>query len=98
MVDVPRHTGCRISVTDAVGENNAGKIVAAGKHRGKIAAFVATGGYGDDITLQSREIERAMRPFITGPELHAAKRPHRGFRTIQLFGFDFLVSHSTFDA
>src|SRR5712692_86009 len=98
MVDVPRHTGCRIAVADAVSENDAGQVVAAGKDRGKIAAFVASGGHSDDITLQSRQIERAVGPFIAGPQLHAAERPHRGFRAIQLFGFDFLVFHSTFIA
>jgi hypothetical protein len=85
-------------VPNAIRENHARQIVAAGKHRGKIAAFVAAGGHGDDIALQSRQLQRAVSSLITGPQFHAAEGPHRGSRAIKLFGFDPLVLHANFDA
>jgi hypothetical protein len=85
-------------VTDAIRENHASGIIAAGEHRGKIAAFVATGGYGDDIAFQSCQVQRAVRSLITGPQLHAAEGPHYGSRAIKLLGFDLLELHTCFDA
>src|SRR5258708_27639294 len=92
------HTGCRVAMPDAIREKHARGIVAAGKHRGKIAAFVAAGGHGDDIALQPRELQRAVRSLIAGPEFHAAKGPHRGCRASKLFGFDLLEFHTYFDS
>src|SRR5260370_19932723 len=95
---MPSHTACRVAVADAIRENHAGKIVAAGEYRREIAAFVAAGGHGDNVAFQSCKVQRTVRFFMTGPQLHATERPHRSPRAIKLFRFDFLELHAIFDA
>src|SRR6266478_6538029 len=94
MMDMARHTRRRLTVADAVRKNHAGEIVAARKHRGKIAAFVPAGRYGDDITFQSGQLQGAVRFLIPGPQLHAAEGAHRRFGAIKLFGFNLLELHT----
>src|SRR5580693_546120 len=93
MMDMPRHTGCRIAVADAIRENYAGEIVATGKYRGEITAFIASGGHGDDIAFQPRKVQGAVGLLITSPKLHTAKRPHDRSGAIKLLRFDLFDLH-----
>ncbi len=95
---MPGHAAGGVAVADAIRENHAGDIIAAGEYRGKIAALVAAGGHGDDIAFQPCQVQRAVRPLIAGPQLHAAEGPHYSFRAIKLFGFELLELHTYFDA
>ncbi len=97
-MDMPRHACCRVAVADAIRENHACQVVAAREHRQKIAAFVAAGRHGDDITFQSGQLQRAVRFLIARPQLHATERPHRRFAAIKLLGFNLLELHIGFDA
>ncbi len=67
VMDMARHTRCRVTVADAVRKNHASEIVAARKHRRKVAAFVPAGRYSDDITFQSGQLQGAVRFLIPGP-------------------------------
>ncbi len=57
----------RVAVADAIRQNHARDVIAAGEHRGKIAAFVAPRGHGDDITFQSGQLQGAVRFLIPSP-------------------------------
>jgi hypothetical protein len=96
-MDVPRHAASRVPVADAIGKHHACEIVAAGEHRGKIAAFFTAGGHGDNVALQSRQLQRAVRSLISGPQLHATEGPRGRLAAIKLFRLDLLELHTCFD-
>src|SRR5207245_3350538 len=98
MMDMPGNTAGGVAMADAIREYDTRNIVAAGKNCRKIAAAIPAGGYGNDVALQSRQFQRAVRFLIAGPQLHATERPHSSSSAIGGFGLGFFELHVPFDA
>src|SRR5215470_2539765 len=97
VMNVTRHTAGGIAVADAVRQDYASDVVAAGENGRKITAFIASRGNGDDVAFQASELQRTMRFLIAGPQFHASEGPHDRPGAIKLLRFDFLDLHAQFD-
>jgi hypothetical protein len=80
-------------MADAIGEDDAGDVVAARENCGKVAAGIGSGWDGDDVGFKAGEFERAVGAFVAGPEFHASEGADDGGCALDGFGFDFFEFH-----
>jgi hypothetical protein len=92
-MDMARHAAGGVPVANAICQNDARDVVAAGKYGVEIAALLAPGGNGNHVAFQTSQLQGAMRTLVPSPKLHAAEGPCRGSGAIHLPGFDFLEFH-----
>src|ERR1700730_8820928 len=92
-MDVTGNAAGDVAVTHAVGENDSGDIVAARKDRGEIAATIRSGRIGDNVGFKPGELQGAMGPFISSPELHAAKGASDRGGALKILRFDLFEFH-----
>src|SRR5271155_2900204 len=92
-MNVPGDAAGDVAVTHAVGENDSGDIVAAREDGGEVAAGVAAGRDSDDVSLETCQFQGAMGFFVSGPQLHAAKRASHRLGAWYIFGVEFLEFH-----
>jgi len=92
-MNVARDAAGDISVTNAIGKNDAGDIITARKDRGEIATGVSARWNGDNVSLQACELERSVGFLIAGPELHTAEGTSSRGGAWNRFGIEFLEFH-----
>src|SRR2546429_9495709 len=98
MMDMPGDAAGRISVAHAISQYDPSEVVSARKHRGKITALVSVGRNRNHVAFQSSQFQRTVSALVTGPQFHTAERALVRRCTCELLAFDFLESHSSFDA
>src|SRR5256884_8414948 len=82
----------------AISQYDPSEVVSARKHRGKITALVSVGRNRNHVAFQSSQFQRTVSALVTGPQFHTAERALVRRCTCELLAFDFLESHSSFDA
>ena len=95
---MPGDAAGRISVAHAISQYDPSEVVSARKHRGKITALVSVGRNRNHVAFQSSQFQRTVSALVTGPQFHTAERALVRRCTCELLAFDFLESHSSFDA